>query len=124
MAEDLWPEFEAQKIRSPKTVLVEQAAALANKTKNVLTADIITSNSDKRTTLIFRIVAPALNNYKYNLFTLMQHPIFLYPCDISSNVGSYNVLNEEGLVSVLKQIFNSPETIQTINSLYSQSLAE
>jgi len=125
MAEDLWPDFEAQKIISPKTILHEQSSILTTKTKNVLASEVISGVTTKGLAVHqLRILAPALNNYKYNLLQLTHDPIFFYPCQITGNSTMYEAQNEEQLFEVLRKIFNSDETKKIVTSLYSQSLAE
>ena len=97
---DLWPEvMENTEVRAPVTILKEQAALLGNKTKNLVIAQVskpidllvqveerIKNNSlgsSKGKTLYhsFYLVAPALNNYQYELFTI-ANDINLYPVTI------------------------------------------
>ena len=79
MSENLWPTFEASKVISPKTLMVEQANFLSESTSKGILGEVITSPSKENIlTHIFRIVAPALNNYKYDLFYI-QHGIIFYP---------------------------------------------
>ena len=120
--ENLWPEFPVDNlVKSPKSILEEQAIFLATNTKNLLTANINThTNFDGRLEHTFEIVAPALNGYKYSLFTINQKDIFLYPCRLEGE-GQYSINTEDDLIKKLKDIFNSAETQKIINSLMSQS---
>ena len=120
--QNLWPEFPFDNlIRSPKFILEEQANFLAKNTKNLLTANVKTHTGyDGRLEHIFEIIAPALDNYKYSLFTINQKDIFLYPCRLEGE-SAYSINTEEDLISKLKEIFSSAETQKIINSLMSQS---
>lgn len=122
MNEDLWPDFEAEKIKNPKTFLVEQASHLSEKTKNVLLAEVKSSGDIKNKILhSFDIVAPALSNYRFNLFHI-RHQMLYYPLEFIDN-GQISILqNEDELVENMKRVFNSDETKRILSSLYSQSI--
>ena len=121
--ENLWPEFIFHNlVKSPKTILVEQADFLAKNTKNLLTANIKTStHNDGQFEHTFEIIAPALNSYKYSLFTVYQKDIFLYPCRFRGD-AEFSIMTEDDLVLKLKDIFTSDGTKKIINSLISQSV--
>lgn len=140
---DLWPDFTPQKVRSPKTILKEQADLLARKTNNVLKADLTTYNPLKNLPLLigaaqksldgpltgqkgyiigltFDIIAPYLDNYKYHLFKVEYEALVFYPIKINDT----ECINEPSFIETLQGILNSENTIKIINSLYSQSLEE
>ena len=124
---NLWPEFALDEvIRSPKMILNEQADFLAKGTKNLLTANI-KSYVDNLGDLIhdFFIVVPNLNGYKYYLFSIAHDTVLLYPCFMKETeeegVEWQKVNDENELLDVLKQIFNSERTKMVIRSLVSQS---
>ena len=123
MSKDLWPDFEAEKIKSPKTFLVEQANHLSEKTKNVLLADVKSSGDIKKKILhSFDIVAPALSNYRFNLFHI-RHEILYYPLEFFENGKmGVTVKNEEELVEKMESVFNNDDTKKILSSLYSQSV--
>jgi hypothetical protein len=77
---DLWPEqLEDTEIRSPVSILREQATLLGSKTNNLVQADVEIGNTATGNFLYhFFIVAPTLNNYHYRLFSV-EHDIALYP---------------------------------------------
>ncbi len=122
MSKDLWPDFEAEKIKNPKTVLVEQANLLGEKTKNVIIAEVRTAgDSSKNIIHSFDIVAPAMGNYRFNLFQI-RHSILFYPLDfLYKNTGTH-VKTEEELIDRMAYVFNNDETKNILNSLYSQSI--
>ena len=129
--ETLWPEFSLDvSVRSPKTVLDEQAKFLANGTKNVLTAGIRTfTPNDGYQTYQFSIIAPSLSNFNYTLLRINQKSILEpYPCElISASIEELNdwtvILSEDELSKYLKLIFNHESTQKVINALISQSKA-
>lgn len=120
---DLWPDFEdVPKITSPRTILTEQANILADKTKNLLTAQVKSgTSSDGKIILYFAIVAPLLSNYSYRLFHL-YHKVFYYPCDIVfDNKIIAGIQDENDLKEKLKSIFASTTTKNILTSLIGQS---
>lgn len=118
---DLWPDFRLEKVRSPKSILKEQADLLSQKTNNVLKGDIGSVSQQSETTVGFSITSPFLNNYRYQLFYVKFNPATLYPVFLDG-YGSCN--DEADFVQKVKEILSAPTTIKIINSLYSQSLEE
>ena len=122
MSKDLWPDFDAEKIVNPKSLLVEQANFLGAKTKNVITADVrTTGNNNKQIVHYFDIVAPAMNNYRFNLF-YASHGITFYPLTLAYKNTSKRINDEQALLTEMARIFAQEETIRVISSLYSQSI--
>ena len=120
--ENLWPDFTTDAVvRSPKTVLREQASFLGKRTKNILTGNIRTESYQGRFSHNFQIVAPNLNNYTYTLFTIVEEDIFGFPCKFQDETF-FSIKTEEELLERLKNIFSSDETKKVINSLMSQSI--
>ena len=153
---DLWkikPE-QLTHLRVPTMILNEQAILLGQKTKNIVTASVIpfdppkllanlggiagmfepSDNKSKKVHTFyygFLLVAPALNNYRYHLFTI-SHPIDLYPIrfdlddNIKTEIGAEadQVLlaaNEEEFLDILQSIFTASKTLRIIQSMYAQS---
>ncbi|GAB3963888.1 hypothetical protein GCM10028806_00560 [Spirosoma terrae] len=130
--QNLWPDFAIEKTKSPKAILKEQAGYLMEKTNNVLSAEIETSQSDGKIIHRFYIVAPAMDNYRYQIFTV-THGVIYYPVAVEweSPTSHWPIVeieqtaqNEEEFIRILKEVFNNGETIRIISSLLSQSLAE
>jgi len=122
---DLWPDLHAEKINTPKTILSEQAALLGKKTNNLIAAEVVSGKaSDGRFVLFFRLNAPLLENYTYELFTLYYSITLLYPCEIQFRYKKISVESEKDLIGKLKEIFNDQETKNILASLYSQSMIE
>jgi len=122
---DLWPADIAvtANLQTPVTILREQALLLGEKTKNVVEAEVISGGNNIEFTHSFILVAPALENYKYRLFTV-RHPVELYPLWI--NFDSWNeepseVDSEEEFVKELKVIFAHKRTKDIIQALIAQS---
>ena len=123
--QNLWPDFTIETTKSPKTILKEQAGHLMEKTNNVLSAEVDTSQSKEKIFHNFYIVAPAINNYRYRVL-LLTHEVFFYPLEIIwvEKAVQYGAKNQDEFLNILSEIFNAPETVRVISSLLSQSLAE
>ena len=121
--ENLWPDFSfGETVRGPKNILEEQAQFLVKGTKNVLNANVRTETfDDGKIRIIFQLIAPKLDGYKYTLFTVTQKSIHPFPCKFDGE-KSFSIKNKEDLVEKLKSIFNSKETRDIINILISQSV--
>lgn len=158
---DLWPkEIEYTQIKAPVTILREQASLLGSKTKNIVMAEVgkaVTSsqiasenmvsiienafgrdtlkprNSKERFAYIFYLVAPALGNYQYELFTIIND-IRLYPVliiledDILTEIApdkDKNLLanSEDEFLEILGKIFQSQKTKRIIQSILAQSVS-
>ena len=131
---DLWGNINSEEfVRTPASILKEQAALLGKKTGNVLEARVET------TTLPsgwfghkLLLVAPTLDNYTYELLKF-SHPIQLYPVNpdtfvidpripaIGQTFGPRTVPNEESFVKWLGEKLSSDETHRIIATLLSQS---
>lgn len=133
---DLWPNsFPAIDTVTPVTILRKQAALLEKKTNGLVVAEVrsgIDYNSNvsvvsggKEVPLLhsFYLIAPALENYRYQLFRLKQS-IDLYPIEVKDSPSGDIVVNDEPqLNEALKTIFAHEKTQQVIQSLIAQSLA-
>src|SRR5947209_3552039 len=77
-ATDLWPDFQApEAINSPVFLLKAQAAALQQKTKGLVLADLRpASTPDGRFCVGFDLYSPALGEYSYRLFEVTYPPQF------------------------------------------------
>lgn len=147
---DLWPEdIGYSNIKSPLTILKEQASYLGAKTKNLVNGEVRIVNKrqddlpelplgsatpDDSSRQIFSynfyITAPALKNYRYRLFTI-YFDIGLYPVEFLLDGEIQRQLNlkqkppransESEYTDMLGKIFNSDRTRLVINSLISQS---
>lgn len=136
--QNLWPDFAIEPLKSPRTILKEQAGYLMAKTNNVLSAAVETNHYKERISHEFYVVAPALNNYRYRLFSVSHEIVGYYPITITSEIVLYGehdddteivynptkAKNEEEFMSLLSNVFKNPGNVRIISSLLSQSLAE
>ncbi len=160
---DLWPEdIEQVEGKAPVTILREQASLLGKKTMNIVEAKVRRiSNTGGPSDYIgtfpaltpwihandfayaFDIVAPALGDYRYGLFT-MAHGVEMYPLKIKIGteiadevrpkiatkindlafVGDANVLtvqSQDEFLEALKAILNSAKAQRVIKAILAQS---
>ncbi|WP_040760586.1 hypothetical protein [Spirosoma panaciterrae] len=129
--QNLWPDFAIEPTKSPKAILKEQAGYLMAKTNNVLSADVDTSTYQNNLIHKFYVVAPAMNNYRFEVFYIVHKIINFYPLSIywypeenDPYKESIEINSDEELINALRKIFNAPTTVKIISSLLSQSLAE
>jgi hypothetical protein len=125
---DLWPqeEFGALGELPPVTILREQATHLGERTHNLVEAQVrTTAPSADHFLHHFELVAPALDNYTYPLFSV-AHDIRLYPLTVDFHPSSslsegFKAQTQEEFLDRLRTIFASPETKRIIQALISQS---
>ena len=145
MVEDLWPEeLEAAKIRTPASILKEQASLLGQKTKNLVEGLVTGDEKGGDLLYSFFLVAPALSSYRYLLFT-MHHDIRMYPlfihmeaeilaevnpeqykkwgvrANLYAGAHTEEAKNEDEFLALLKRIFSATKTKQLIAAMLSQS---
>jgi hypothetical protein len=122
---DLWPEIEPVSIRTPGTILKQQAALLGKHTKNLLEGRVITQGRASGFVHRFIIAAPTLD-YRMELFAV-GHDMNLYPVQVETapsvrpDLRPGPLLNSEGeFVNWLKGVFNAAETKRILSTLMAQ----
>jgi len=98
---ELWPDFEANATRSPKTVMAEQAAALKDKTKGKLYARVAQTSTLQDIVLNFHVISPAMGNYKFSLF-YVKHTIEGYPLKLAYDRAWHEINKENSYFNVLR----------------------
>ena len=117
---DLWPqEIRASTELAPVTILREQAALLGQKTRQLVVAEVETRNSGELLVHSFVILAPALDNYRYELFKV-YHGVPFYPLTVDTGGAPVKVTTEEAFVELLGKILSSQRTKDVIQSLLAQ----
>jgi len=119
--EDFWGnDFDTTAFIPPVTILREQAAALGRKTKQLVTAEVDTTQMYSSIMQTMTLVAPALDNYRYKLFTTV-HDIDLYPTRTTFNSNLYEAEDADAFREVLRIILSDPSTQRIVKSLLAQS---
>jgi hypothetical protein len=121
---DLWPEIEQSQVVPPVVILREQAALLGKKTNHLLEGRVVTSAATDKFYHSFRIVAPALDDYAYGLFSVW-HDVTLYPvltneADQRGNVRTVSLASEQELLDYIRRTLNSDHTKKVVGSLLAQ----
>jgi hypothetical protein len=127
MSENLWGEIPKKgNLRTPITILREQASILGQVTNNVLQGDVSMGRDGwgPEFQMTMSIIAPALDNYRF-LLLRVAHDVSLFPVKVEDLVNDteYDCPDEESFVAVLKKILSSTATHRVIDSLLSQSQA-
>ncbi|MFX1255761.1 MAG: hypothetical protein ACFFCZ_29420 [Promethearchaeota archaeon] len=133
MTESLWPdEIGKEDIKTPVSILKEQASMLGEKTKNIVIASVgrEESRSTKQTfRFSFNIEVPKIS-YKESLFSI-SYAVELYPVrfyldeNLKTELGfakkeDVQAKSEEEFTFHLKNIFGAERTRRLIGSLLSQ----
>lgn len=118
---DFWPaNIGETNLVTPVTLLKQEAAYLGPKTKQLVTAEVVTNTlGDGRFHHVFSLVVPGLNNYKYGLFQV-THSITLYPVLVSWFNQNSSLINQEQLINKLKELIGSETTKNIVEALLAQ----
>jgi hypothetical protein len=122
---DFWPddigETGEPELRTPVALLREQAVALGEKTKNVVTAEVESGTDGDTFVHTLYLAAPSIN-YKYQLLTV-RHPLLLYPllAKEPSNISWKKLESEDDFLQWLKGVLASENTKKVIRALKAQS---
>jgi hypothetical protein len=133
MSESLWPDLPREPIRTPHSILLEQASFLGEKTRGLVVGrvtrdrEVLRAQPEEEEKLrsTLTIVAPSLNNYSYAVCTI-TYPISLYPCRLFFHASreSRAVADEADLTAGLRAIFGSKELIRVMTGLLGQIQAD
>jgi hypothetical protein len=123
MSDNLWPDdFGQMSIRTPVSILREQAQALGSKTGNVVVGRVRTVGQlDRKFLWGFDIFCAPLS-YQMLLLTV-EHGIVLYPVEIVVMGVEEKLLatTPEELTAHLREIFSRDTTKKIIASMIAQS---
>jgi hypothetical protein len=120
---DLWPDdIGVSSLRAPVTILREQAGFLSDKTLHIVEGAVRSKTSDDNKFLhAFYLEAPALDRYRFYLFSI-EHDTDFYPLKILSEEGQPVVAkSEEDFTTQLADLFASEKTKNVVHALIAQS---
>ncbi len=128
---NLWPSFgQIPVVKTPKIILQEQADHLAVVSNNFLSAEIVTTphaSSFNKISHSLKVTASLVENFSTVVVMIDHDAIKIYPVTVTSRIKAmpvaYQATNEEEYMSLLQKIFEERETVETIQSLLSQSKA-
>jgi hypothetical protein len=105
-------------IRTPVSILREQAGLLGPKTHNLIEAKVETEAGEGDGFMhSFYLVVPALDNYRYRLFKI-YHPIGLYPVQVAGQ--DVRLQTEETFNEWLRERLSSEQTKRIVANLLAQ----
>lgn len=116
---DLWPKakFDSD-IVTPALILKSQAALLGQKTQQLVTAEVLSDAGGGYVHHYFRLVVPALDNYKYELFRVSHRVDALYPVKTEAYE---DLVDQEAFIKWLKGTLASETTLKKIDALVAQA---
>lgn len=124
MTESFWVVPQAPTMRTPLSILREQAAGLTRATSGILDGEVTTKGDTDRDdlTIGLSIKVPALGNYVYHVLEYRQ-PITLYPGTLWVRIDSqfYEVADEAELVRLLRDVLSSGEVQHIVQALWAQA---
>jgi hypothetical protein len=123
MSESLWVIPDALAVKTPLSILREQANLLTQQTKAVLEGEVSTRPAGSNIELALRIKVPALENYTVTVLTYSQ-PVTIYPGLLSSlaRVASLvEVGNQAEFVKYVTTILSSEQVQNVLAALLSQA---
>jgi hypothetical protein len=111
---DFWGEIAPASIRTPVSLLREQASLLGKRTNYLLEARVETSAAYGDFTHRLVLVAPALSDYEYELLKI-RHGIDLYP--VFDAKTSKQMDDEDEFTEWLRERLSSPQTRRVVENL-------
>ena len=128
---DLWPEDISHEtdLVMPVTILREQAAALTQRTKGIIEAEVKSQKPQANSDQIvhrFMLIAPSLDGYSHELFCVV-HRMNGYPLSVYFGETKFGEREEgaapdqESFMDFLRMIFSSASTKAVIQALIAQS---
>lgn len=126
MTESFWTIPEGETLRTPMSILREQASALTRQTHGLLVGEVravsTASPTDEGLDIEFSVLVPSLNNFRYRLLVYRQ-PVTLYPGVLWVRVsGDWpDIPNEEALIDVLRKVLASSDVVKVVRALLAQA---
>jgi hypothetical protein len=122
MVESFWKIPKDTPIRTPATILGEQAAALTQATGGDLEGKVTREGSGSQFVCYLDIIVPALNRYKFRLL-VAYYPVSLYPVTLifAPENDSHGANNEAEFIALLKQILASEGVAKILTGLRAQA---
>lgn len=129
MADSFWAIPDTALIRTPLSILREQASALTQQTQGVLVGEAATKTDVgplagkpdvNQLVVTLDVVVPGLNDYRYRVVTYRQ-PLEMYPGRFFVSGGEWETIeDEDAFVNAVKAALSSQRTEKVLTSLLSQ----
>lgn len=123
---NLWGELPlAEVIRTPATILREQATLLTEMTNGVLEGEVASGRTRNKLYHRLNIIAPSLDGYSYSIL-YVTHNVITYPCTVLGEADNTidECDSEQGFVSVVEKILSSATVHKAVSALLAQSKSE
>jgi hypothetical protein len=118
-ATDFWGEIETTAVRTPLSILREQAAALGPRTKNLVEAKVQTTIYSGYLIHSFNLVVPSVDSYTYQLFQI-EHPVDLYPIHVKDSPPII-LETEDEFTAWLRERLSAERTRKILSNLLAQA---
>ena len=131
---DLWPDdVVLSTVLSPLAILRFQAGQLRQRTKGLLEAEVqMEEKKEGRIQLSFDLIAPALDRYRYRLFTMehdkqLVYPVrldlggFCFPGEFGNYLDWVDAASQDEFVRWVAEIFKCERVRSVIHSLIARS---
>jgi hypothetical protein len=122
VVESFWVVPDVATLRTPLSILREQATALTKQTNGLLVGQVdVNQQSDGDLQIKLEVIVPALNEYRVRILRYLQ-PITLYPGSLTGmGIGAFVEVNsEEDFVSGVRNALSSQAVKNILSSLMSQ----
>jgi hypothetical protein len=122
MAKNMWGDLSSLAvIRTPKTILEEQANLLTEATDGMFVGTVEDQPRMNGFHYSLNAVVPALNNYKYEILEVF-HPLEIYPISLLSERPKVSVAikTEEDFEAMVEQVLSSADVRSLLSKLKSQ----
>lgn len=121
--ENFWGEVgDLTGVRTPLTVLREQAAVVSKITDGSVYGEVSTGSRDNELFAELELVVPALNEYRLAVVSIFQ-PVTLFPLRVYDEImnQSHNCADHEQFDALLKDILGSTQMKTILRSLVVQA---
>jgi hypothetical protein len=121
VADSFWAIPDAAAIRTPLSILREQASALTQQTQGVLVGEAATKSKGDDLVVSLDIVVPGLNDYRYRVL-MYEQPLEMYPGSFRAPVDalSKTIADETSFVAAVKAALSSQKVKNALTSLLAQ----
>jgi hypothetical protein len=125
MSTSLWNIPDVENVRTPLSIMKEQANFLTTNTGSLLYGTVEASGHGDYLIIVMKIIVPNLNNYSFTVIQYRQQVMSIYPGNLHSSLqrDNFEIENEEGFVNTLGFILRSNEMSELLTSLMAQAKA-
>ncbi len=123
---DLWPADLVKTIpASPTSIMKEQAARLAGKTGDLVQGDVLPQVSGGTVILLFDLVMPLLENYRYNLIKVFHKVDNFFPLELQIlDSPRIKIEDQSSFVENVRGALNSDRVKNVIRTFVSMQAPE